>query len=78
MPRTRFGFDAAESMKRLHYFAEEAGRDTNSISVSVFGAPPDRSVLDEYRSEGIDRAIIGLPSADRETLLPLLDQYAIL
>ncbi len=76
MPRTRFGFDAAEGMNRLRRFAKEAGRDADSLSVSVFGAPPDGPVLDGYRSEGIDRAIIGLPSAGRETLLPLLDQHA--
>ena len=78
MPRTRFGFDAAEGMNRLRRFAKEAGRDADSLSVSVFQAPPDEPVLDGYRSEGIDRAIIGLPSAGRETLLPLLDQHAAL
>ncbi|SVD48443.1 uncharacterized protein METZ01_LOCUS401297, partial [marine metagenome] len=78
MPRTRFGFDAAEGMNRLRRFAKEVGRDADSLSVSVFGAPPDEPVLDGYRSESIDRAIIGLPSAGRETLLPLLDQHATL
>ena len=78
MPRARFGFDAQNGMTRLRRYAEEAGRNLDSLSVSVFGAPSDQSVLDSYRVEGIERAIIGLPSVGRESLLPLLDQHASL
>ena len=47
-----------------------------TISVSVFGAKPDPVTLESYAAAGITRALFGLPSADRETVLPLLDKYA--
>jgi len=47
-----------------------------SISVSVFWAPPEQETLAHYAAAGITRAILALPSADRETILPRLDEYA--
>ena len=37
---------------------------------------PDRETIDELARAGVDRVIFGLPSADKATVLPLLDQYA--
>jgi probable F420-dependent oxidoreductase len=76
LPRARHGFDAAENMARLKTFAEAAGRDAASISVSVFGAPGDADELAKYAEAGVTRAILGLPSAPRDEVLRLLDQYA--
>jgi probable F420-dependent oxidoreductase len=56
--------------------AEEAGRDPNSISVSIFGAKPDRAAVEELANAGVERVIFGLPSAARDVVLPKLDQYA--
>ena len=39
-------------------------------------AKPERATLDAYASAGITRAIFRLPSEGRDTVLPLLDQYA--
>jgi len=66
----------ADRIVDLHRRAESAGRDPKSISVSVFGARPDRAALDELERAGVERAIFGLPAADADTILPLLDQYA--
>ena len=63
-------------LKTLATMAEEAGRDPKSISVSLFGAPADREKLDEYAKAGIERAVLWLPAAPRDTVLPLLDDYA--
>jgi hypothetical protein len=52
------------------------GRDPAKISVSVFGAKPERATLDTYAGAGITRAILRLPSEGRDAVLPLLDQYA--
>src|SRR5262245_4727481 len=65
-----------ERIRDLRQRAEQAGRDPNTISVSVFGAKPDRATLDEFASAGAERAIFMLPPADRDTVLPLLDKYA--
>jgi len=36
----------------------------------------DPKLVDSYREMGANRCILGLPSEGRETILPLLDQYA--
>ena len=67
-----------EKIAALRQRAEAAGRDPKSISISVFGAKPDSSTLDELEAAGVERAIFMLPPADRDTVLPLLDKYAAL
>jgi alkanesulfonate monooxygenase SsuD/methylene tetrahydromethanopterin reductase-like flavin-dependent oxidoreductase (luciferase family) len=68
----------AEKIAILRQRAEAAGRDPKQISVSIFGARPDRRTFDDYEKAGVERLIFGLPSANKETLLPLLDKYAAL
>ena len=75
-PRARDGFDPAEGMARLSEAADAAGRDVSELSISVFRAPADRAALDNYAEAGITRALLQLPSADRDTVLGLLDDYA--
>ena len=77
-PRGRGGFDAAEGVTRLRRVADEAGRDMSGLSISVFGAKPDRGTMDAYREAGIDRAILALPSDSRDDVLRLLDERAAL
>jgi alkanesulfonate monooxygenase SsuD/methylene tetrahydromethanopterin reductase-like flavin-dependent oxidoreductase (luciferase family) len=67
-----------ESMADLRARAAKAGRDPNAATVSMFGAPPDEAKLAALRDQGVHRAIFGLPPASRDTVLPLLDQYAAL
>jgi probable F420-dependent oxidoreductase len=76
-PRGRRGEAAIlTALADLKARAARAGRDMRTISVNVFAAPPDPAVLDRYAAAGVTRAMLGLPSADRDTVLPLLDQYA--
>src|SRR5262249_4883427 len=65
----------AESLADLRQRASAHGRDPSSISVSLYGVPPDVDALRSYASAGAQRAVFGLPSAGRETVLPLLDRY---
>ena len=74
-PRGRGGFDPMESANRLKNMADEVGRDINSLSISVFGAPPKPEVLDNYRKAGIDRALFALPSEDKDTVFKTLDRF---
>jgi probable F420-dependent oxidoreductase len=67
--------DLAVGIADLRQRAASAGRDPQSITVSVYGAKPDEAALKEYEKLGVERAVLSLPSADRETVLPLLDQY---
>ncbi|MEM7022924.1 MAG: LLM class F420-dependent oxidoreductase [Pseudomonadota bacterium] len=75
-PRARFGFDVGSGMAELRAIADDAGRDFKTISTTVFGAKPDAAYLDEVRTAGVDRSLIGLPPEGRDTILPLLDKYA--
>jgi len=74
-PRGRGGFDATESMGRLRDVANQAGRDINTLSVSVFGAPPTKEVLENYRNAGINRALFALPSEGKDAVLKILDEF---
>ncbi|HYL80001.1 MAG TPA: hypothetical protein VEU07_04260, partial [Candidatus Acidoferrum sp.] len=56
--------------------AEKAGRDPASLTVSVFGAKAEEAPLRGYEKAGAERAILGLPSAGRDEVLPVLDNYA--
>lgn len=67
-----------EKIATLRKRAEEAGRDPQSISVTVYGARPDRDFLDGLEQAGVNRAVFPLPSADQDTVLPILDRYASL
>jgi probable F420-dependent oxidoreductase len=72
------GFRSAgiiEGIADLRQKAAAAGRDPATISVSIFGAKPDRAAVDELANAGVERVIFNLPSAKSDTVLPLLDKY---
>jgi len=75
-PRGRGGFDPAEGMARLKRIADEAGRSMDTINVSLFGAEPNRAALDRVAEAGMTRAILGLPSNDRDDVMRRLDRHA--
>ncbi len=75
LPRGRGNFDAAEAMARLREVADAAERDMATLSVSVFGARPDKAALEKLAEVGMTRALLHLPSEDRDTVLALLDDY---
>jgi probable F420-dependent oxidoreductase len=66
----------ASRLQVLHEACERVERDPLSLHISVFGATTDADGLTNLFSEGITRAVLTLPSADREVVLPLLDQWA--
>ena len=76
MPLARQGRNPVAKIPELYRRAEKAGRDPRSISVTIFFAKPDKPSVDVLRGAGVARAIFGLPSAGRETVLPILDSYA--
>ena len=75
-PRGRGGFDPAEGMARLKRIADEAGRSMDTINVSLFGVEPSREALDRAAEAGVTRAILGLPSNDRDDVMRRLDRHA--
>jgi probable F420-dependent oxidoreductase len=68
----------AEKIATLRARAEAAGRDPKSVSVTIFGAKPDRAAVEDLRRAGAERGVFWLPPAGADTVLPLLDKYAAL
>lgn len=65
-----------EKIADLRRRAEEAGRDPASISVTIFGARPDRDAAARMEEAGVDRLLFALPAVEREPAIRLLDRYA--
>ena len=76
MPILRPHTNPVPRIAELHERLKQAGRDPRSAPVSIFFAPPKREVLDGLAAAGVVRAIFGLPSEGRESILPRLDAYA--
>ena len=74
--RTGQGPSLPEKMALLKRQTEEAGRDPDSISIGTFGTRPDPDLIGRMEDAGVERVVFALPSADREAVLPLLDQFA--
>ena len=46
--------------------------------LTVFGIPAKAAAIEQMQSLGFNRQLFGLPSADADTVMPLLDKYAAL
>jgi probable F420-dependent oxidoreductase len=68
--------DVDELLPRFHQMLSEAGRDPESVPVTLFGATEDVDRLARYRDKGIARVVVMLPSANSDTILPTLDRWA--
>ena len=66
--------DIAAGMKHLRDAEKRAGK--KGLSVSMFGVGPNPDQAKKFIEVGIDRLIFALPPANRETVLPMLDNYA--
>ncbi len=53
--------------------AAEKGRDPKSIDVTVIWFRADRTRLDSFEAAGVDRVVVGVPSADADTVTRKLD-----
>jgi probable F420-dependent oxidoreductase len=72
--------DVPKRVARFRQAAAEAGRDPESISITMvtFG-DPDLATLASYRDLGVERTVIGADRTgwdDPSTMLPCLDTYA--
>jgi probable F420-dependent oxidoreductase len=76
MPILRPGLDPVAKIPALRDRLRAAGRDPDTVPVSVFFAPPRKAVLEAMAAGGVARAIFGFPSEPRDSLLPRLDACA--
>jgi probable F420-dependent oxidoreductase len=47
-----------DSRKILDTLAEESGRDPSSITISVYGQPPDRDLIQSFLDAGANRVVV--------------------
>jgi probable F420-dependent oxidoreductase len=68
--------DVGEFIPRFRQMAAEAGRDPDSVPITIFGAPEEPDRIKRYRDQGIARTCVSLPSAKADEILPILDRWA--
>ena len=76
MPIGGCGWDVVETLPKFRQMATEAGRNPDDLGITIFGATDDAAMLKGYRDASVNRTVFNLPSASRDEILPLLDQYA--
>ena len=75
LPRARDPEIIVRGIARLNELAEEADRDTESISVNVFAPRPDAELIDRFKSMGVARIVLWLPPEDSDAVSQRLDGY---
>ena len=65
-----------EYMPRFRQMAAEAGRDPQSLPVTIGGAPEDLAQLRRFRDLGAARVNVSLPAEGADKILPILDRWA--
>ncbi len=76
MPLGGRGWDVLDTLPRFRQMAAEAGREPDSLGITIFGADDNRDTLKGYQDTAVERTVFTLPSAGRDEVLALLDQYA--
>ena len=78
LPIATPNFDPKKAVARLRQAASAAGRDLSTLSISVFGAPADKTTLAQYRDAGIERVFLAVPDLTRDEIITALDKNASL
>ena len=55
---------------------QERDRDPGTLHIVPVGVHPDRDKLEHYASIGVTEAVLRLPSAPRDAVMPVLDDFA--
>jgi alkanesulfonate monooxygenase SsuD/methylene tetrahydromethanopterin reductase-like flavin-dependent oxidoreductase (luciferase family) len=63
-------------IERFRAMATEAGRDPNSLPISIFRVPDDLTQLRFCQDIGVDRVVFSLPAEPEDAILPILDRWA--
>ena len=76
MPNRVTPEDISVGRQKMNELASEAGRDPESINISVFGQPADRGLVSSLFEAGADRVMIRVETAERDATFAQLDQIA--
>ena len=70
--------DVAAHMPAFRRAAADAGRDPDSLEVTVYACPPDPAIVDRCVAAGVSRVVIRAPTEDDDGVLRFLDRHAAL
>jgi probable F420-dependent oxidoreductase len=70
------GAGLAQALPALRRAVAERGRDPAALEIVPMGVFPAPGKLDYYREIGVTEAVLRLPSAPRDRVMPVLDEYA--
>ncbi|MXY20110.1 MAG: LLM class F420-dependent oxidoreductase [Dehalococcoidia bacterium] len=76
MPNRVTPDDISAGRQKLNELASEAGRDPESINISVFGQPADCDLVSALFEAGADRVMIRVETAEQDATFAQLDQIA--
>ena len=66
--------DFLAGIEHIRRMAYEHGRNPRSIEICMVWPRPDRRILDRYEAAGVDRVMLGLPSAGADAVMHQLDE----
>ena len=75
--RPQYG-DVLGLLPQFRKLAVEAGRDPDTLPITVFGVAEDAELVGRYRDAGVARVVFNLPPAKSGEVLPALDRCAAL
>lgn len=67
-------YDWPAAIKQMREAGQAKGR--GHLSLTMFGAPAKEEVLHQLSELGFERLLFPLPAAPRETVLPMIENYA--
>ena len=65
----------AAQLETLRGLLEERGRDPRALHVVPMGVFPSDKKLTYYKECGVTECVLRVPSAGRDEILPILDDY---
>ena len=68
--------DVLDLLPEFRTLATAAGRDPDTIPITVFGVAEDLDLIKRYRDAGVARLVFNLPAAKADEVLPVLDRCA--
>jgi probable F420-dependent oxidoreductase len=75
--RPQYG-DVLGLLPQFRKLAVEAGRDPDTLPITLFGVAEDAELVGRYRDAGVARVVFNLPPAKSGEVLPVLDRCAAL
>jgi probable F420-dependent oxidoreductase len=69
------GSGLTDSVPELRRVVAEAGRDPDLLEIVPFGTLPNAGKIEHFESIGVTECVFRIPSAPRDEVLPVLDQW---